>query len=56
MTHRRRRSWVRRMTDRAAVLGAGTVRTDVDSGHLVMLDAPDAVARAVRACLATRGR
>ena len=51
LTHRRRRSWLRRMTDRAAVLGAGTVRTDVDSGHLVMLDAPDAVARAVRACL-----
>lgn len=50
-TRHRRRGWLRRMTDRAAALGAGTVRTDVDSGHLVMLDAPDAVARAVRACL-----
>lgn len=47
----RRGSWLRRMTDRAAELGAGTVRTDVEAGHLVMLDAPDAVARAVRACL-----
>jgi pimeloyl-ACP methyl ester carboxylesterase len=44
------------MTDRAAELGPGTVRTDVDSGHLVMLDAPDAVARAVRACLTAPGR
>lgn len=48
-TRHRRSSWLRRMTERAAELGAGTVRTDVDSGHLVMLDAPDAVARAVRA-------
>ncbi len=55
-TRHRRTAWLRRMTDRAAELGAGTVRTDVDSGHLVMLDAPDAVARAVRACLTTRGR
>ena len=56
-THRRRRAWLRRMTERAAALGAGTVRTDVDSGHLVMLDAPDAVARAVQACLScTAGR
>ncbi len=47
----RRRAWLRRMTDRAAALGPGTVRTDVDAGHLVMLDAPDAVARAVRACV-----
>jgi pimeloyl-ACP methyl ester carboxylesterase len=50
-TRRRRTGWLRRMTDRAAQLGAGTVRTDVDSGHLVMLDAPDAVARAVQACV-----
>jgi pimeloyl-ACP methyl ester carboxylesterase len=50
-TRHRRTGWLRRMTDRAAQLGAGTVRTDVDSGHLVMLDAPDAVARAVQACV-----
>jgi pimeloyl-ACP methyl ester carboxylesterase len=43
------------MTSRAADLGPGTVRTDVDAGHLVMLDAPDAVARAVRACVAATG-
>jgi pimeloyl-ACP methyl ester carboxylesterase len=55
-TRHRRTAWLRRMTDRAAQLGPGTVRTDVDSGHLVMLDAPDAVARAVRACLTTPGR
>ena len=55
-TRHRRTAWLRRMTDRAAQLGAGTVRTDVDSGHLVMLDAPDAVARAVRACLTAPGR
>ena len=55
-TRHRRRAWLRRMTDRAAQLGPGTVRTDVDSGHLVMLDAPDAVARAVRACLTAPGR
>ena len=53
-TRHRRTAWLRRMTDRAAQLGPGTVRTDVDSGHLVMLDAPDAVARAVRACLTAR--
>ena len=45
-----RSSWLRRMTHRASELGAGTVRHDVDSGHLVMLDAPEAVARAVREC------
>ena len=55
-TRHRRGAWLRRMTDRAAQLGPGTVRTDVDSGHLVMLDAPDAVARAVRACLTAAGR
>jgi pimeloyl-ACP methyl ester carboxylesterase len=55
-TRHRRGAWLRRMTDRAAQLGPGTVRTDVDSGHLVMLDAPDAVARAVRACLTAPGR
>ncbi len=49
-TRHRRRAWLRRMTGRAAQLGPGTVRSDVESGHLVMLDAPDAVARAVRAC------
>ena len=51
----RRRSWLRRMTARAAELGPGTVRTDVDAAHLVMLDAPDAVARAVRSCLSPGG-
>ena len=55
-TRHRRGAWLRRMTDRAARLGPGTVRTDVESGHLVMLDAPDAVARAVRACLTAAGR
>jgi pimeloyl-ACP methyl ester carboxylesterase len=55
-TRHRRGAWLRRMTGRAAELGAGTVRTDVDAGHLVMLDAPDAVARAVRACLTAPGR
>jgi pimeloyl-ACP methyl ester carboxylesterase len=54
LTRHRRSAWLRRMTDRAAELGPGAVRTDVDSGHLVMLDAPDAVARAVRAT--ARGR
>lgn len=53
-TRHRRTAWLRRMTARAAELGPGTVRTDVDSGHLVMLDAPEAVARAVRACLGAR--
>lgn len=52
----RRRSWLRRMAARAAELGPGTVRTDVDAGHLVMLDAPDAVARAVLACVSAAGR
>ena len=55
-TRHRRRAWLRRMTGRAAELGPGTVRTDVDAGHLVMLDAPDAVARAVRACVTAPGR
>lgn len=54
-TRHRRSSWLRRMTHRASELGAGTVRHDVDSGHLVMLDAPDAVARAVRACVSPAG-
>lgn len=55
-TRHRRTAWLRRMTERAAELGPGTVRTDVDCGHLVMLDAPDAVARAVRACVSARDR
>lgn len=47
-TYRVRRAWLRLMAGRPSSLGTPTTRTLVDSGHLVMLDAPDDLALAVR--------
>ncbi|PKW26996.1 alpha/beta fold hydrolase [Phycicoccus duodecadis] len=47
----RRTGWLRRMDHRVAQLGPRVVRIDVEAAHLVMLDAPRAVARAVEETL-----
>ncbi len=45
--HRLRRSWLRTMARRRHALGPRVATTLADSGHLVMLDAPDLLARVV---------
>ncbi|KRE63468.1 alpha/beta hydrolase [Nostocoides sp. Soil756] len=51
----RRTGWLRRMDRRAAQLGPTAVRIDVEAAHLVMLDAPEAVARAVEDAISSGG-
>jgi pimeloyl-ACP methyl ester carboxylesterase len=46
--HRVRRAWLRLMAGRASHLGTPTTRTHADSGHLVMLDAPELLAEVLR--------
>lgn len=51
---RRRPAWLRRMAARARDLGPRAELTTVDGGHLLMLDSPGAVARAVESVVARR--